>query len=221
MRAPGSGTSRRDRSVATAVVAIAVSLLVSCSGKSSSQPRRPLDTSVAPGSSVVSDDAEGFAVSFPTTWVKLPTDIGSFDAAAGSVKASAPPSAASAVATGLLQLKSVVREGAALAAIDPTTGATANLVTLGAQGQKPSEVAIGAANQLIGNGATEVTRQNVTVDGVTAVRQRFKTPFPGDAGPVSLSESQLYAVRRGQVFILTLAGESPDLDAIAGSLKLA
>jgi hypothetical protein len=212
LRAPGSGTSRRDRSVATAVVAIAVSLLVSCSGKSSSQPRRPLDTSVAPGSSVVSDDAEGFAVSFPTTWVKLPTDIGSFDAAAGSVKASAPPSAASAVATGLLQLKSVVREGAALAAIDPTTGA---------QGQKPSEVAIGAANQLIGNGATEVTRQNVTVDGVTAVRQRFKTPFPGDAGPVSLSESQLYAVRRGQVFILTLAGESPDLDAIAGSLKLA
>jgi len=153
--------------------------------------------------------------------VKLPTDIGSFDAAASSVKASAPASAAPAVATGLVQLKSVVRDGAALAAIDPTTGATANLVTLSAGGQKPSEVAIGAGKQLVGNGATDVTRENVTVDGVTAVRQRFKTPFPGDAGPVNLSESQVYVVRRGQVFIFTLAGESADLDAIAASLKLA
>jgi len=221
VRQPGSGTGRRKWSVATAMVVMALSLLASCSGKSSSEPRRPLDTSAAPGSSVVSDTAGGFAVSFPTMWVKLPTDIGSFDAAAATVTAQAPPSAATAVATGLLQLKSAVREGAVLAAIDPNTGSTANLVTLSAGGQKASEIAIGAGKELTGNGATDVTRENTTADGVAAVRQRFRTPFPGDAGPVTLNESQLYVVRRGQVFILTLTGESADLDAIASSLKLA
>jgi len=153
--------------------------------------------------------------------VKLPTDTGSFDAAAKQVLDNASPAAKPAVTLGLVQLRSAVRTGVILAAIDPTTGATANLITLGANGQKVSEVAIGSANRLIGNGATDLTRETLTVDGIPAERSRFRNAFSSDSGPVNLAESQLYVVRRGQAFILSLTGESADLDAIASSLKLA
>ncbi len=207
--------------VAATAAALALAVLVGCSSKSAPEPRRPLDTTAAPGAVVVSDDAEGYAVSLPTTWVKLPTDIGSFPAAADAVKAQAPPAAAAAVALGLVQLKSAVTAGVIIAAIDPNTGSTANLVALDANGQKVSEVAVGAANRLIGNGATGLTRETITADGLPAARSRFHNAFSGDSGPVNLSESQLYVVRRGQAFILTLTGESADLDGIASSLKLA
>lgn len=202
------------------MVVLAVTTLVACSSKGTSEPRRPLDTTPAAGSVVVSDDHEGFALSLPTGWVKMPTATDNFPAAADAVRAQAPPSAAAAVAVGLYQLKSAVLAGVVMAAIDPNTGSTANLVTLGANGQNVSKVSIGAANRLLGNGATDLTRETVTVDGVAAARSRFRTKFPGDTGPVDLAESQLYVVRRGQAFILTLTGESTDLDGIANSLKL-
>ncbi len=212
----------RRWSVATTAVTLAVSLLVACSSKATTEPRRPLDTRpAAQGSVVVSDDAEGYAVSLPPSWVKLPTDTGSFDAAAKQVLDKASLAARPAVTLGLVQLRSAVRTGVIVAAIDPDSGATANLVTLGANGQKVSEVAVGAANRLIGNGATDLTREKVTVDEIAAERSRFKNKFSSETGPVDLSESQLYVVRRGQAFILTLTGESADLDGIASSLKLA
>lgn len=226
MRAPerkaGSVPERRGRwSVVAAIAVVALLGIVGCSSKSKVEAKRPLDTTPAPGSVVVSDEAEGYAVSIPTSWVKLPTEVGAFDAAAEGVKAKAPPAALPAVTIGLVQLKSTVRAGAVLAAIDPATGATANLVTLGANGQNVSELAIGAANRLKGNGATDLTKVDVTADGIPAARSRFRTAFQGDSGPVNLDESQLYVVRRGQAFILTLAGGSADLDGIANSLKLA
>ncbi|MFN2608159.1 MAG: hypothetical protein ABR511_09755 [Acidimicrobiales bacterium] len=202
--------------LALVVVATALAGLAACSGKAASEPRRPLDTTAAPGTMVVSDAAIGFAVSIPTSWKTLPTDVSKFDDAAAPILA-----ASTKVAVGLTQLKSVVREGANMAAIDPDTGATVNLNSLDAGGQSVSKIAVGAAKQLSTNGATGVTRDAVTVDGVKAVRQRFHTPFPGETGPVDLSETQVYAVRRGQLFILTLAGDSPALDGIAASLKLA
>jgi len=203
------------------MVALVLAVLVGCSSKAAPEPRRPLDTTPAPASVVVSDEAEGFAVSIPTSWVKMPTEIGKFDAAVDAVKAQASPAARPAVEIGLVQLKSAVRSGAVMAAIDPTTGSTANLITLSANGQKVSEVAIGAANGLKSNGATDVTRVTVTTDGIAAIRQRFRTPFQADSGPISLTESQLYVVRRNHAFILSLTGESADLDGIAASLKLA
>jgi len=213
---------RRWPIAATATAAmLALAVLVGCSSKSTPEPRRTLDTTVAPGSTLVSDDAEGYALSLPMSWVKMPTDIGTFPAAADAVSAQAPPAAAAAVAIGLVQLKSAVTAGVLLAAIDPNTGSTANLVVLDANGQKVSEVSVGAANRLIGNGATGLTRADVTVDGIAGVRSRFRNAFSGDSGPVNLNESQLYVVRRGQAFILTLTGESADLDGIAASMKLA
>jgi len=201
-----------------ALVGFALLLVSACSGKSV-EPKRALDTTAAPGMVVVSDDAAGFAVSIPDSWKQLPHDVAAFDTAADTLRSSSP--SAAKLATGLTQLKSVVRSGASMVAIDPATGATANLIVLDAGGQSPSEIAVGSANQLRQNGATNVTRESLTVNGVKAVRQRFRTPFPGDSGPVDLAESQLYAVRRGQAYILTLAGDSPALDTIAASLKLA
>ena len=40
-------------------------------------------------------------------------------------------------------------------------------------------------------------------------------------GPIDLKETQIYVVHRGEAYIMTLAGESPDLDAVAASLQLA
>jgi hypothetical protein len=203
----------------TILVVLAATALAACSSKKKAEPRRPLDTTPPAGYVVLSDASAGYAVAIPTSWKQLPTDVARFDSEADTLRAASQTPAR--LATGLTQLKSVVRSGAAVVAIDPDTGATANLIVLDAGGQNPTQIATGSANQLRQNGATGVTRQAITVDGVAAVRQRFRTPFPGDAGPVDLDETQVYAVRRGQAFILTLAGASPALDGIAASLKLA
>lgn len=210
---------RARKAVATIMAVLTVGLLAACSSKAKAEPRRPLDTTPPPGSVVVSDASAGYAVAIPTSWKQLPTDVARFDGDADALRAASQTPAK--LATGLTQLKSVVRSGASVVAIDPDTGATANLIVLDAGGQNPTEIATGSANQLRQNGATGVTRRAVTVDGLRAVRQQFHTPFPGDAGPVDLAETQIYVVRRGQAFILTLAGDSPALDGIAASLKLA
>lgn len=221
MRPVRSRTVRPSRSIVATFVVLVLVALVGCSSKSKSEPRRPLDTTPAPGSVVVSDDTQGYAVSIPSSWVKLPTESSAFDAAADQVRAQTSPEALPAVTIGLVQLKSAVRSGAVMAAIDTATGSTANLVTLDAQGQKVSEVAVGAGQRLVQNGATDFSKVATTTDGIAAVRSKFRTPFQSDSGPVNLNETQLYIVRRGQAFILTLTGESADIEGIANSVKLA
>ena len=196
----------------TAVLAVA---LVACRSDDDKPPARTLDTRAAPDFTVVADPAAGFAISIPTSWRQLPLDVGSFDAAADRLRKESDK-----VGPALTQLKSVVRSGAYLAAVDLDTGSTVNLIVLPSE-DEPDEIATQAAIQLRGSGATELQKEPVTVDGVPAVRQRFRLPFPGDAGNVELRESQYYVVRRGKAFILTAVGDSPQLDQIAASLKLA
>jgi hypothetical protein len=165
---------------------------------------------------VATDAKIGFAITLPSSWKQLPTDAGKFDAAADPIRA-----ASDKVGTGLAQLKSAVRSGANLAAIDPETGATVNLIVLDAGGSSLDKIATQSANLLRGNGASDITREQTTVDGVPAVRQRFRQRLPGETGAVDVSTTQLYVLRRGQEFVLTLSGDDPGLDSIAASLKLA
>ncbi len=203
---------RRSRWLVTAVAIVA---LVACRSGDEAPPR-PLDASAPPGFTVVTDTNAGFALALPDSWRQMPLDIGSFDAAADELR-----NQSDKVGTALTQLKSVVRSGANVAAVDPATGSTVNLIVLPAD-SKPDEIAAQAAVQLRNTGATELQRQEVTVDGEPGVRQRFRLPFPDEAGGVvELRESQYYVVRRGKAYILTLVGDSPDLDRIAESLELA
>ncbi|HEV3400438.1 MAG TPA: hypothetical protein VG078_01350 [Acidimicrobiales bacterium] len=198
------------------VAVVAIVALVSCGSDDDEEPARALDSPSLPGFTVVSDANAGFAVSVPESWRQLPLDVGSFDAAADKVRQESDR-----VGPALTQLKSVVRNGANAAVVDPATGSTVNLIVLPADSE-PDEIATQAAIQLRGTGATELQKEEVTVDGVSAVRQRFLLPFPSEAGGVvQLRESQYYVVRRGKAYILTLVGESPDLDRIATSFQLA
>jgi hypothetical protein len=204
---------RRPRWLSTVVAIVA---LVACGSDEDEPSARPLDSAPLPGFTVVSDANAGFAISVPESWRQMPLDVGSFDAAADQVRRESDK-----VGSALTQLKSVVRNGANAAAVDPATGSTVNLIVLPADSE-PDEIATQAAIQLRGTGATDIQKENVTVDGVSAVRQRFMLPFPNDGGGVvHLRESQYYVVRRGKAYILTLVGESPDLDRIASSLQLA
>ena len=204
---------RRSRWLVTAVAIVA---LVACRSDDAERPARPLDAVPPPGFTVVSDANAGFALAVPDSWRQMPLDVGSFDAAADEVR-----SQSDRVGPALTQLKSVVRGGANVAAVDPGTGSTVNLIVLPADSE-PDEIATQAAVQLRSTGATELQKEEVTVDGEPAVRQRFRLPFPDDAGGVvELRESQYYVVRRGKAYILTLVGDSPDLDRIAQSLQLA
>ena len=204
---------RRSRWLVTAVAIVA---LVACGSDDEKPAARPLDAVAVPGFTVVSDANLGFAMSLPESWRQLPLDVGSFDAAADELRKESDK-----VGPALTQLKSVVRGGANVAAVDPATGSTVNLIVLPADSE-PDEIATQAAVQLRSTGATELQREDVTVDGEPAVRQRFRLPFPSDAGGVvDLRESQYYVVRRGKAYILTLVGDSPDLERIAESLQLA
>jgi len=203
---------RAPRLLVGTVLIVAV---VACGSDDDGPPLRTLDTAAAPGFTVASDAKSGFALSLPESWRQLPTDLISFDAAAEEVRKQSDK-----VSVSLTQLKSVVRNGANVVAVDPATGSTANLIVLEADSSL-EDLAVNAGLRLRETGATDLNREPATVDGLPAIRQRFRVPFPGDDGNVVLQESQLYVVRRDKAFILTLVGESPELDRIAGSLKLA
>ncbi|HEX2043688.1 MAG TPA: hypothetical protein VHF24_13725 [Acidimicrobiales bacterium] len=197
------------------VTVVAVLAVVVGCGSDDEEPARPLDAAAPPGFTVVQDETIGFAVSVPESWRQLPTEIGSFDGVAEGLRRDnermGPP---------LTQLKGAVREGARLAVVDPATGSTANLIVLPSDSDL-DDMASGAAIRLRQTGATGLTQEKTTLDGVPAIRQRFRVQYPGTGGSVELQESQYYVVRRGRAFILTLVGQSPDLDRIATSLQLA
>ena len=202
---------RRRRWLVAAVLTVA---LAACGGDDE-PAARPLDTSAAPGFTVVSDAPAGFAISVPTGWRQLPLEIGRFDEGADQLRKESDK-----VGPALDQLKGAVRDGARLAAADPATGSTVNLIILPADANL-EDLAKAAAVRLRQTGATELRQESSTVDGLPAVRQRFRVTLPAGTGTVELRESQYYVVRRGKAYILTLVGDSPELDQIAASFKLA
>ena len=202
-------------SVVAVMVAVAAGL-VACGSDGDEEPRRPLDKSAPPGGTVVSDDGVGFAVAVPTSWKQMPLELSAFDQEADALRASS-----NNVGTGLVQLKGAVRSGANVAAIDPATGATVNLIVLEAASDEFDKTVDQIVNQLRANGATNVRRENTTVDGVSGARMQFRQRLPGETGAVDVTTTQVIVRRRNRDFILTVSGDTPEATAIAGSLELA
>ena len=206
----------RRWSMVAVMVAVAAGLVACGSDGEEAEPRRPLDKSAPPGATVVSDDGVGFAVAVPTSWKQMPLDQSAFDTEAEALKA-----ASDRVGTGLVQLKGAVRSGANVAAIDPATGATVNLIALEAASDAFDKTIDQIVNQLRANGATDVRRENTTVDGVPGTRMQFRQRLPGVTGAVDVATTQVIVRRRNRDFILTVSGDTPDAATIAGSLELA
>ena len=206
----------RRWSVVAVMVAVAAVLVACGDDGEDEEPRRPLDKSAPPGATVVSDDGVGFAVAVPTSWKQMPLDQSAFDTEAEALKA-----ASDTVGTGLVQLKGAVRSGANVAAIDPATGATVNLIALEAASDAFDKTIDQIVNQLRANGATDVRRENTTVDGVPGARMQFRQRLPGVTGAVDVATTQVIVRRRNRDFILTVSGDTPEAATIAGSLELA
>lgn len=206
----------RRWSVVAVMVMVAAGLVACGSDGEDEEPRRPLDKSAPLGATVVSDDGVGYAVAVPTSWKQMPLDQSAFDSEAEALKASS-----NSVGTGLVQLKGAVRSGANVAAIDPATGATVNLIALEAASDKFDKTVEQIVNQLRANGATNVQSQKVTVDGVSGSRLQFRQRLPGETGAVDVTTTQVIVRRRNRDFILTVSGDTPQAATIAGSLKLA
>ncbi len=206
----------RRWSVMAVMVAVAAGLVACGSDGDGDEPRRALDKSAPPGATVVSDDGVGFAVAVPTSWKQMPLELSGFDQEAEALKASS-----NNVGTGLVQLKGAVRSGANVAAIDPATGATVNLIALEAASDAFDKTIDQIVNQLRANGATDVRRENTTVDGVPGARMQFRQRLPGVTGAVDVATTQVIVRRRNRDFILTVSGDAPEAATIAGSLELA
>ena len=198
------------------MVAVAAGLVACGDDGDDEEPRRPLDKNAPPGATVLSDDGVGYAVAVPTSWKQMPVDQSTFDTEAEALKA-----ASDKVGTGLVQLKGAVRSGANLAAIDPATGATVNLIALEAASDEFGKTVGQIVNQLRANGATGVRREELTVDGIPGARLQFRQRLPGEVGAVDVSTTQVIVRRRNRDFILTVSGDTPDAATIAGSLELA
>jgi hypothetical protein len=209
--------TRRWSVVAVMVLVAVASGLVACGDDGDEvEPRRPLDKTAPAGATVLSDDGVGYAVAVPTAWKQMPTDQSAFDTEAEALKA-----ASDKVGTGLVQLKGAVRSGANVAAIDPTTGATVNLIALEAASDEFDKTVEQTVNQLKANGATGVQDEDVTVDGIPGARLQFRQRLPGETGAVDVTTTQVIVRRRNRDFILTVSGDTPEAATIAGSLELA
>ena len=209
--------TRRWSVVAVMVMVAVASGLVACGDDGDDEePRRALDKSAPPGATVVSDDGVGFAVAVPTSWKQMPLDQSAFDTEAEALKA-----ASNRVGTGLVQLKGAVRSGANVAAIDPATGATVNLIVLEAASDEFDKTVEQIVNQLRANGATGVRSDDATVDGIPGARLQFRQRLPGETGAVDVTTTQVIVRRRNRDFILTVSGDTPEGGTIAGSLELA
>jgi hypothetical protein len=206
----------RRWSVMALTVAVAAGLVACGSDGEDEEPRRSLDKTAPPGATVVSDDGVGFAVAVPTSWKQMPLDQSAFDTEAEALKASS-----NKVGTGLVQLKGAVRSGANVAAIDPATGATVNLIALEAASDAFDKTVEQIVNQLRANGATDVRNEDTTVDGIPGARLQFRQRLPGETGAVDVTTSQVIVRRRNRDFILTVSGDTPDAQTITGSLELA
>ncbi len=206
----------RRWSVVAVMVAVAAVLVACGSDGDDEAPRRALDKSAPPGATVVSDDGVGFAVAVPTSWKQMPLELSAFDQEADALRASN-----NNVGTGLVQLKGAVRSGANVAAIDPATGSTVNLIVLEAASDAFDKTVGQIVNQLRANGATNVRREGTTVDGISGARMVFRQRLPGQTGAVDVTTTQVVVRRRNRDFILTVSGDTPEAAAIAGSLKLA
>lgn len=208
----------RRRALQAALLAAGLAVPASCGGGGGMKCNDAVlgGGAAAPaGTTVVVDRKVCFSVGLPSTWRQLPLHIADFDRAADELR---PQS--TKIGPALTQLKSVVRAGTHVAALDLATGATVNVSVLKADGTLPA-IVTRVTRELQRISAANFARENVAVSGEPAVRQRFTLPFPGDNGPFDLKETQLYVVHRGEAYIVTLAGESPDLDGIAASLRLA
>ncbi len=200
-----------------AVMVVVTAGLVACgSDDGEDEARRPLEKDAPPGATMVSDDGVGFAVAIPTSWKQLPVDLTTFDQEAEALKASSDK-----VGTGLVQLKGAVRGGALVAAIDPGTGATANLIVLEAAADKFDKTVEQITGQLGANGATNIRQQEAVVDGLPGARLQFRQRLPGEVGAVEVNTTQVIVRRHNRDFILTVSGDSPDTGTITGSLELA
>ncbi len=206
----------RRWSVVAVMVTVAAVLVACGSDGDDEEPRRALDTSAPPGARLVTDEGVGFAVAVPDSWKRLPLELSAFDREAEALRASSDK-----VGTGLVQLKGAVRSGANVAAIDPATGATVNLIVLEAAADKFDKTVDQIVNQLRANGATDVRREQATVDGIPGARMRFRQRLPGETAAVDVNTTQVIVRRRNRDFILTVSGDSPDTSSIAGSLQLA
>ncbi|HWC11214.1 MAG TPA: hypothetical protein VG455_08330 [Acidimicrobiales bacterium] len=208
---------RRRRWSVVAVMVMVAAGVVACGGDGDDEePRRALDKTAPPGATVVSDDGVGFAVAVPSSWKQLPLELSAFDQEADALRASSDK-----VGTGLVQLKGAVRSGANMAAIDPATGATVNLIVLEAASDKFDRTVDQIVDQLRANGATDLRREEITVDGVPGARMQFRQRLPGETGAVEVDTTQVIVRRRDRDFILTVSGDTPDAATIAGSLELA
>ena len=206
----------RRWSVVAVMVTVAAVLVACGSDGDDEEPRRALDTNAPPGATMVSDEGVGFAVAVPDSWKRLPLELSGFDREAEALRA-----ASTSVGTGLVQLKGAVRSGANLAAIDPTTGATVNLIALPAADDAFDKTVDQIVNQLRANGATDLRRGATTVDGIPGARLQFRQRLPGETAAVDVNTTQVIVRRRDREFILTVSGDSPETAAIAGSLQLA
>ena len=206
----------RRWSVVAVVVTMAAALVACGSDGDDEEPRRALETDAPPGATVISDEGVGFAVAIPDSWTRLPLEVSAFDEEAETLRASSDK-----VGTGLVQLKSAVRSGAHLAAIDPATGATVNLIALEAAVDKFDKTVDQIVTLLRANGATDVRREATTVDGIPGARLQFRQRLPGETAAVESDTTQVVVRRRNRDFILTVSGDTPDAESIASSLQLA
>lgn len=210
------GVRARRWSVVAVMAAVTAGLVACGSDDDKEEARRPLEKNPPQGATMVSDDGVGFAVAIPTSWKQLPLDLAAFDQEAEALKASSDK-----VGTGLVQLKGAVRGGALVAAIDPGTGATANVIVLEAAVDKFDKTVEQITGQLGANGATNIKQQDAVVDGLAGVRLQFRQRLPGEVGAVEVNTTQVIVRRHNRDFILTVSGDSPDTATITGSLELA
>ncbi len=204
----------RSRPTRLAATALALAL----AGAGCAEERRLSEsgnTAPPPAAGFVRVIGDGFTIDLPAGWPQPALNPGAFDQTAAALRSQNPQ-----LADALQQARGTLDAGSRLFAIDPTDGSSVNLIVADSRGRSLEKIIEEARGQLAAVGASSLRHERTAVGTRPAVRLEFGLPVTGSGGSLTVPETQYYVVHSGRLYVLTLFGGSPNLPAVAESLRI-
>ena len=204
--------SARTGSAVAATLATLL-LLAACSQKTAPQTVAPA------GFTAVRDADSGFAIAYPSEWIRIPLsdNLDEFDEKSRDLIATNVN-----LLPAINQARQIAQYGGKLMAVSPDGNTRINLTVDKAKEKNLEEVAKAVIPLLQEGGAQAVQQEQSRTGAGAALKLTFIYPLPGRGNEtVPANEVQYYVIHEGKSFVITLINSTPEIaQSVADSFRL-